>query len=176
VVPFPYGNGIGTDSHLSINFYPLFSNGNPAADILRVVPVGKPTLVAKGFGHWLAHVRGRRSYEQIAGPVRDFLKPIDMKVHPSLLVKVEQGRVPNVLLLAALSRVLKVPVDEMFARLLDDLHLDAGAVRIPPVPPSERAMALARWFDRLPPLRQNAIVEALNVPELVTRASSKKGA
>lgn len=175
-MPFPYGNGNGTDSHLSINFYPLFSDGKTTVGILRVVPVGKPTLVAEGFGRWLAHVRGRRSYEQIAGPAREFLKPIDMKVHPSLLVKVEQGRVPNVLLLVALSRVLKVPLDEMCARLLDDLHLDAGAVRIPPAPPSERAMALARWFDRLPPVRQNAVVEALGVPEIPTRASSKKGA
>lgn len=133
------------------------------APVFCPASVGKPTLVAKEFGRWLTELRRGRSYEAIAGRVRDLLSPIGMKVHPSAVLKIEQGRAPSVPLLWALSRVLKVPIDEMVRRLVNDLGVD---VDVPEREEraSERAVALMTWFEQLPAAKQDAVIELLNVP------------
>ena len=86
--------------------------------------VAKQRLTAKAFGEWIAEKRGERSHRALARPIRDLLRPTGVKAPASAIVKVEQGRVPNVPLLFGLSLVLKVPYEEMTYRLLTDLGMD----------------------------------------------------
>lgn len=92
--------------------------------------MGKPRLKAKAFGTWIARARGERSREEIAASIRDVIDRTGMKVNRSAIMKIEAGRVPNVLVLYGLSRALPLPLDEMVRRILKDLGVRRRPQRI----------------------------------------------
>lgn len=89
---------------------------------LPMVPAG-PTLTAPAFGAWLADLRGARSLEQVARKLRPL---VDLEVPPSLLHKIERGRVPSWPMLVALSAVYEQPAASMTLRLLRTLTTARG--------------------------------------------------
>lgn len=67
----------------------------------------RPTLESPEFGDWLRQRRGARSHAEIANQIRMRVQDAGLGVHPSLIVKLEQGRVPSWPLLTAISEVFK---------------------------------------------------------------------
>jgi transcriptional regulator with XRE-family HTH domain len=116
----------------------------------------KPLLQTKGFGEWLTKAKHGRSHAEFAVPIRELLKPTGMRVNRSAIEKLENGRLPSVLMLYALSRVLHVPLEELTARVLSEVGLLAkGAVEFPHTPPPEPITAEMRGalevWERLSP-------------------------
>jgi len=142
--------------------------------------VGKPIIRAPKFGKWLAGRRGpSRSLESVASRVRRLLEPFGVQFHRSALLKIEQeGRVPHALILFVLAQVYRVPAGALLDKVASELGFHASGLGDLPSEPllSERALALARWFDTLHPQRQKAIADLLDVPALHMEARrTKKG-
>lgn len=79
----------------------------------------RPIVSAPDFGRWLQTLRGDRSLEQVAIQLRPLVKEAGLKVNPSLIHKIEGGRVPNWPLLAAFAQVYGFPIAEMAGRLAE---------------------------------------------------------
>lgn len=62
----------------------------------------------------------------MANQIRDRVKDSGMKVPPSLIVKIEQGRIPNWPVLAALADVFKEPFDQLVARMAGSMRFRGG--------------------------------------------------
>jgi len=93
-----------------------FDRTNLTASVAARFQVSAPK-----FGSWLKLQRGSRSLEQIALQVRPLVQPVALKVDRSLIQKIEQGRIPSWPMLAALSRVYGVPIEETARRLTEAL-------------------------------------------------------
>lgn len=89
----------------------------PTVTKRTAVVVASPT-----FGEWLEKLRGQRSLEAIARKLRVFLAPTGLKVGPSLLFRVEQGRVPSWPMLFGLAAVYEIPVATMAIRLVREIY------------------------------------------------------
>jgi thiamine phosphate synthase YjbQ (UPF0047 family) len=92
-----------------------------AARLVLSVPK-RPTVTASKFGEWLELQRGERSLEQIAIQIRKHVKALGMKVGPSLIYKIEHGRVPSWPLLVAFSESYTIPIEEITRRLIGALE------------------------------------------------------
>lgn len=104
---------------------PFLTTGNKTARgrARLVLKVGRrPNVTAPKFGRWLELQRGRRSLEAIAIQVRPLVARTGMKVSRSLILKLEQGQVPNWPMLAALSRVYDTDIRATVLQLLDALE------------------------------------------------------
>ncbi len=132
--------------------------------------MGKPTIRAPKFGKWVEGRRGNaRSLESVAHRVRSILDPFGVRFPRSALLKIEQeGRIPHPLILYVLAQVLRVSPSALLDKIANELGVRSESIAdLPTEPlPSDRAMALARWFDALHPTRQRAIVDLLEVPDL----------
>lgn len=86
----------------------------------------RPTLESPTFGAWLKKRRGKRSHAEVANQIRDRVKDSGLKVPPSLIVKIEQGRIPNWPVLAAIGEVFKEPFDQLVLRLARSMQFRGG--------------------------------------------------
>jgi len=134
--------------------------------------VGKPKIRAPKFGQWLERRRGKaHSFEAVALRVRRLLEPHGVKFNRSQLLKIEQeGLVPSALVLCALARVYHVSPAALLDKIASELGLSSSRQLHDELPDdallSDRAWALAHWFDGLKASRQRSILESLDVPPL----------
>ena len=110
---------------MSIGIFPECSVTETGRAIVPIEMSGRPALDVKApkFGKYLAALRTKdRSHERIAQLVRPLVAPAGLKVAPSLILKYEQGRVPNWPMLAALARVYRQDLSDMVIRLARSLE------------------------------------------------------
>jgi hypothetical protein len=97
--------------------------------------------------------------------MRPHVAAVGLKVPPSLIVKLEQGRVPNWPLLIAYSKVLDEPLDALVARLVPALSLPTGerlmndvhdsSAAVPPGPtPASHASSQAHDHHKADPVHE----------------------
>jgi hypothetical protein len=99
-----------------------------AAPITLVPSVPKrPHPTAPDFGAWLLELRADRSAEAVARQIRPLVAKAGLKVDQSLIHKIEGGRIPNWPLLAAFSRVYRVPLLEVVQRLTDSVQFPGAS-------------------------------------------------
>jgi transcriptional regulator with XRE-family HTH domain len=86
---------------------------------------------APKFGAWLELQRGQgRSLEQIAQKIRPWVEPLGVKASRSTLQRYEKtGRVPEWLMLLALSRAYGVPIEETVSQLVSAMEFEEPAAR-----------------------------------------------
>src|SRR6185436_16144959 len=99
------------------------------------------------------------------------LEPHGVKFNRSQLLKIEQeGLVPSALVLCALARVYHVSPAALLDKIASELGLSSSRQLHDELPDdallSDRAWALAHWFDGLKASRQRSILESLDVPPL----------
>jgi hypothetical protein len=138
---------------------------------------GKPTIRAPKFGQWLERRRGpSRSLEWAAGRVRHRLAGLAFKFHRSQLLKIEQeGALPPVPVIYALADYHVSPT-AMVSRIATELGFRDAPGELPDAPLlSDRAFALARWFDQQPASKQDAFFQTFNIPDNF-ESVSKRGA
>lgn len=127
-VPTTGTNGIDTIPTVSIPFSTKYNA--PAEDRFTLgEPVPKrPQISAPKFGAWLQLQRGKkRSLAQVALKIRPLVEGVGLKVSPSLIHKIERGRVPSWPMLAAFSRVYGVPIVEILQRLSDAIEFSGAS-------------------------------------------------
>lgn len=96
-------------------------------DRLRATVGRRPEVTAPKFGRWLELQRAGRSLEQIAIQVRPLVQQTGMKVSRSLILKLEQGRVPNWPMLGALCRVYGADIHEAVLQLVQTITFPGSA-------------------------------------------------
>lgn len=146
----------------------------------------RPVVSAAKFGAWLEMRRGaHRSLAQIAQKVRPYVKEAGLKVDPSVLYKIEKGRVPNWPLLAALAKVYGISIVDMTRVLIASLEfpgvkalLDQADQPIEPVlldRIKEEDLQVARDFHDAPTWMRQQIIGLLEEeePDRLTRIIQK---
>lgn len=111
---------------MSTPFFSTSDRDQPVAVILRGTVGRRPDVRTPNFGKWLETCRGTRSLEAIGRQLRPLVAATGLKVSRSLILKLEQGQVPNWPLLAALAKIYKTPWQSVVSRLAQDVEFSGA--------------------------------------------------